>query len=407
MLLGAAIDFTGITLPFSVQDLVGSGNALLGIVGSFVLLGLAFVLVPKLISLILFVVCCLNVTSVFAGYTTATFEADADRMRVDFDPNGVYEYKVEYFRNGEFIFSDSWQGSGMVTGIHYFTCNGSWKMTFFNFSGGVIGTDTVNVTQVLSEPEGCTAPPPKDGECIGCDLFECPGWDSYMGKVDQIIGKIPPAPDWQQVANTFRDTIAPRIKADMEDLLGYAPTPPNAPIPPSVPMPPIPSAPGEPPLPEDLDDRDIKSPSGKEAPGLEESTFDEDDIKNGAPKIPERTDPTGGFKILDPISGLPSQEEFEKNKPIEGEAPLPTDPKDPDNFSPKPEEGENKAPTPPEQDNYIPTDPGDPDNYAPTPGDDTGTAPLPNENGTAPIPGDSNDTAPLPNDNGTAPLPGN
>lgn len=50
--LGAALDFTGVTLPFSVNDLVGSGNALLGIVGTFVLLGMAFVFVPKLIGLI-------------------------------------------------------------------------------------------------------------------------------------------------------------------------------------------------------------------------------------------------------------------------------------------------------------------------------------------------------------------
>ena len=52
MLLGAAIDFTGVTLPFTVTDLVGSGNALLGLVGTFVLLGMAFVFVPKLITLI-------------------------------------------------------------------------------------------------------------------------------------------------------------------------------------------------------------------------------------------------------------------------------------------------------------------------------------------------------------------
>lgn len=51
-IIGAAIDFTGVTLPFSVTDLVGSGNALLGLVGAFVLLGLAFVFVPKLITLI-------------------------------------------------------------------------------------------------------------------------------------------------------------------------------------------------------------------------------------------------------------------------------------------------------------------------------------------------------------------
>jgi len=46
------IDFSGIELPFTVTDLVGSGNALLGLVGTFVLLGMAFVFVPRLIALI-------------------------------------------------------------------------------------------------------------------------------------------------------------------------------------------------------------------------------------------------------------------------------------------------------------------------------------------------------------------
>ena len=50
--LGAAIDFTGVSLPFTVGDLVGSGSALLGLVSTFVLLGMAFVFVPKLIGLI-------------------------------------------------------------------------------------------------------------------------------------------------------------------------------------------------------------------------------------------------------------------------------------------------------------------------------------------------------------------
>lgn len=46
------IDFSGVSLPFSVTDLVESGNALLGLVGAFVLLGMAFVFVPRLIALI-------------------------------------------------------------------------------------------------------------------------------------------------------------------------------------------------------------------------------------------------------------------------------------------------------------------------------------------------------------------
>jgi hypothetical protein len=49
---GNAISFSGITLPFNVTDLISSGNGLLGIVGGFVLLGLAFVFVPKIIKVI-------------------------------------------------------------------------------------------------------------------------------------------------------------------------------------------------------------------------------------------------------------------------------------------------------------------------------------------------------------------
>lgn len=46
------VDFAGITLPFSAGDLLTAGVALLGVVGTFVLLGLAFRVVPKLVSLI-------------------------------------------------------------------------------------------------------------------------------------------------------------------------------------------------------------------------------------------------------------------------------------------------------------------------------------------------------------------
>ncbi|UOQ47219.1 hypothetical protein MUN88_14200 [Gracilibacillus caseinilyticus] len=47
-----SIDWTGLTLPFDVTDLITSGNGLLGMVGGFVLLALAFVFVPKVIGLI-------------------------------------------------------------------------------------------------------------------------------------------------------------------------------------------------------------------------------------------------------------------------------------------------------------------------------------------------------------------
>lgn len=46
------LDLSGITLPFSAADLLNAGMALLGAVGAFVLLGMAFKVVPKLIGLI-------------------------------------------------------------------------------------------------------------------------------------------------------------------------------------------------------------------------------------------------------------------------------------------------------------------------------------------------------------------
>lgn len=46
------IDFTGINLPFSPGELLSSGVGLLSVVGGFVLLALAFHVVPKLITMI-------------------------------------------------------------------------------------------------------------------------------------------------------------------------------------------------------------------------------------------------------------------------------------------------------------------------------------------------------------------
>ncbi|MFC4323683.1 hypothetical protein [Litchfieldia salsa] len=48
----STVDFTGVSLPFSPTDLLNSSVGLLGVVGGFVLLGLAIYFVPKLISVI-------------------------------------------------------------------------------------------------------------------------------------------------------------------------------------------------------------------------------------------------------------------------------------------------------------------------------------------------------------------
>lgn len=48
----AAIDFSGVTLPFNATDLLTSSMGILGLLASFVLLGLAFAFVPKIMSAI-------------------------------------------------------------------------------------------------------------------------------------------------------------------------------------------------------------------------------------------------------------------------------------------------------------------------------------------------------------------
>ncbi len=212
-------------------------------------------------------------------------------------------------------------------------------------------------------------PPPKacDPECR---IFRCPQWDDYMGKIDNIANKIPPPPNWPEVADTFRDSIVPKLVDDIGDLLGTAPNPPA----------PAPELPG-------LDDRGIKGkePEMKDVPGLEDSGFDANKIKNEAPKIPEREDPTGGFDLsTNPVDALPDAPEnpkpgetdageWGKNKPKEEDNPFPypKDKGDPDVGS-QPKPGDNGA---------TPPSPGGDPGSAPKPGGDLGNGPSPGGSG--------------------------
>ena len=156
----------------------------------------------------------------------------------------------------------------------------------------------------------------------------------------------------------------------MQEILGEVDDPPPAPKPPDPP-----------PIGDDLNDGGIKPPTGEIAPGLEDSGFDENDIKDDSPKIKENPDDSGGFIINNPIDGLPSQQEFKDNVPNEGDSPIPGDPVEPDNVSPVPNDsGTDPIPTP------IPEDTGG----------TVDTPPTPNESGTAPLPGNDGSTAPLP-----------
>lgn len=211
------------------------------------------------------------------------------------------------------------------------------------------------------------------GKCDPCKIFECPGWQQYLGKLDQIKDAIPPAPNWKEVADTFRDSIVPNLVGEVGDLLGKAPEPPSPP----------PQLPG-------LDDRGLKGnePKMQDVPGLKDAGFDANKIKNQAPVIPERADPTGGFDLLqNPMDTLPDAPENPKPGQTDPGAWGQNKPKEEANPFPFPQDtGEPNIGTPPKpSDNgATPPTPGTDSGSAPKPGDDLGTAPTPGGTGEEP-----------------------
>lgn len=334
-------------------------------------------------------------TNAFAGVLSQTgsvfinqafYDSANDVYRVDLDPAIIKGGSVHHRLYDTADFSNAtWDSK------HYFSWNMEWAYAtytckkyiydvFYDANGNKVGEVKIYADQIVNDrckttytpPVSDTPVPNPNGACSpNCDLFNCPGWQEHMGKLDEIINKIPPAPNWGNVANIFKDIIVPQIKKDIQDILGEVDDPPD---PPPRPTPP--------PVDGDLDNRGIKDPEGDLPPDLK--GFDNKDIKDNAPIIKERPDGTEGFKINNPIDGIPSQDEFMKQKPEEGEAELPKDPEEKENKAPTPDEGTNTAPNPNEGNN---------------------TAPVPNESGTAPLPNESG-TAPLPNENWSAPVPG-
>jgi len=106
------------------------------------------------------------------------------------------------------------------------------------------------------------------GSCDLCKIFECPGWEDYLG--------------------TLRD-IAEFAVGDVE--------------PPPVPDLPRPSPPNIFDVLNDVEQRNPTKPTGQD--GMGDTPFDAQDIKDSAPVIPVREDPTGGFNIVDPLETLP------------------------------------------------------------------------------------------------------
>lgn len=238
---------------------------------------------------------------------------------------------------------------------------------------GSTGLDTGGGTDPGTDPGTGGTDPAAD--CPECKVFDCPKWDEYMGGLNDIKNAIPPAPDWLKVARNFRDIIVPAVTADMENMLGTAPEP--DPDPADMP---------------DPSNRGINNeePSMNDIPGLDDSGFSADKVKDSAPVIPEREDPTGGFDLIkDPMSTLPDLpgDSFPKpgstdpgawgsNKPAQPDNPFPNKPTEQD-----PDTG--AAPKPADS-GATPPNPADTGGTAPTPGDSGGTAPKPSDD---PFPG--------------------
>ena len=117
-----------------------------------------------------------------------------------------------------------------------------------------------------------------------CCIFECPGLDAII--------------------SDFKNFLA-------FDVVGYA----TAPEVPQMPAPEMPN------IFENMKQVDEKTPAPittQEDPALETSTFTADDVREAAPEIEFREDPTGGFNIVNPIDTLdenlsnPPQPEMEE-----------------------------------------------------------------------------------------------
>lgn len=309
-----------------------------------------------------------------------------DEIRINYKPSTVKRHIISYFFDESFSqpgTSKNVTASTFYTGVGL-TCIGYYELTIFNASGIQIGKTRVAVEEGDLQNPKCASGgddelPSNGDDCDSCEVFDCPGWGQYMGKIDDIIAAIPPPPNWNQI-------------------IGTAPTPqpivtPPTPTPPMPPAIPYEQAP------------DLSIPQGQLPDGFEDSSFSFGDIKDEAPVIEFREDPTGGFNIVDPIGSLPSQDEFIQNAHDEGIAPLPAAPNEGDNYAPFPKDTTDTAPMPYEEFDSPPF-PSDPTNIAPTPSDNIGAPPIPNDGATAPIPNEDL-IAPLPSgDNSTAPIPG-
>lgn len=95
---------------------------------------------------------------------------------------------------------------------------GAYSIVAKDAGGATLGQSDITVAEATPPP---ATPPP--GECGDVcqklsQLMACPDWDAYMGKWGEVIrNNVPPAPNWQNVANIMRDTIVPAIAQELSN----------------------------------------------------------------------------------------------------------------------------------------------------------------------------------------------
>lgn len=205
--------------------------------------------------------------------------------------------------------------------------------SFFGVNSG--GGEETNPDNPETEKPACWCEKLGEQGYICC-IFECPGWSDFMGYLNHLV----------------------------EMGVGTVEAP-------DVPVLPAPNIPNIFDVLNSVDERNPDKPTGTEAPGLDDASFDATDLKSG-PEVEFREDPTGGFDIVNPLDTLdenlsdpplPEQENGTVNYPggdenHSGENPPKPTP-DPVDGNAQYPSGDNGTATPPEPGGTAtPTTPG-------------------------------------------------
>lgn len=163
-----------------------------------------------------------------AGYNDLTASINLSGPVCSISWQGIYADTYEIYRDGQYVIAV--EGFGPHGGFlfdHPIDCvDGAYSLLAIK-DGQYVAQKDFKSNAVPPVPGGGggggggTNPGGGyDDGCNGCklitDLLACPAWDQYMGEWESMLRSvIPPAPNWQQVANIMRDTIVPAMGQEL------------------------------------------------------------------------------------------------------------------------------------------------------------------------------------------------